>query len=246
MKSIAKEIFYILAVISLGFPIASCTGEKAPTKEVSDPSSEPSRRTGEPQKSIEEPKKAIAAKVNGIAISRFDLLGEMNAIAPLYVKPGQKTDPKMDENIRKEAIDRLIYRELAVQEAKKQGIKAPAGVVAEEMKRIKADLKTEDAFRQKIVKSGITEEELKGRIERNILVNMITEKEIFGKVTVDLDEARKIHEMRSKSYKGPGRPMTFEEARPLIEMEIKTAAVQKREDEWVEEMKKRARIEIVP
>ena len=224
MKSLAKCIACFIAVIPIALQLISCSGEKAPGKEAPGTSSEPSMGTGEPRKSIDEPKKAVAAKVNGVAISRFDLLGEMNAIAPQYIQPGRKKDPATDEKIRKEALDRLIYRELAVQAAKKEGMKAPAGAVAEELKRIRAEMKTEEAFRQNLVKSGITEEELKGRIERNVLVDMITEKEIFGKVTVDLDEARKIHEQRRKSYKGPGRPMTFEEARPLIEKELMAAA----------------------
>jgi len=40
--------------------------------------------------------------------------------------------------------------------------------------------------------------------------------------------------------------MTFEEARPLIEKDLMTSAVQKREDEWVAEMRKGARIDITP
>ena len=246
MKSFVKGILCAVAVIFYCFQLTSCTGEKAPNEEPSKPSSEPSKVLGEHRKSIEESKKTIAAKVNGVPISRFDLVEEMNAIAPQYMKPGQKRDIKTDEKIRKEALDRLIFRELAVQSAKKEGMKAPADAVAEELKRIKAEMKTEDAFRQNLMKSGITEEELSKRIERNLLLERITEKEVFGKVTVDPAEADKIYAKRKKSFKGPSGPMSLEEARPLIENELKTAAVQKREDEWVEELRKGARIEIAP
>jgi len=246
MKSSVKRILCFIAAIPLGFSLFSCKGDTARNKEAASPPPGQSRTIGDYQKGLEESKKTIAAKVNGVPISRFDLVVEMNEIAPQYIKPGQKRDPKTDEKIRKEALNRLIWRELAVQEAKKQGMKAPAESVAEELKRIKEEMKTEDAFRQNLAKSGITEEELKQRIERNLLVEMITEKEIFGKVTVDLEEAKRIHEKRTESFKGPSRPMTFEEARPLIENELKTAAVQKREDEWVAALKKAARIEIAP
>ena len=198
----------------------SCKGDTTPNREMSSPPSQPSTGTGEPPKSGEEPKKTVAAKVNGVPIPVDDLVKEMNTIAPQYIQPGQKKDPQTDEKVRKEALDRLIYRELAVQEAKRQGMKAPKRAVAEELKKIKADMKTEDAFRQKLAKTGITEEELKGRIERNILVEMITEKEVFGKVTLKPGEAGN----------------TF----------AVTLAVQKREDEWVDELKKAARIEIPP
>jgi hypothetical protein len=246
MKSFTKGITCFITVLFTGITLISCKGDTAQKKEPSNRTAEPSRIAEERLKRFEESKKMIEAKVNGVPISRFDLVEEMNAVAPQYMKPGQKRDIKTDEKIRKEALDRLIYRELAVQAAKKQGMKAPAEAIAEELKKIRAERKTEDAFRQNLSKSGITEEDLKRRIERNILVEMITEKEIFGKATVDLDKAKKVYEKRRESFKRPSGPMTFEEARPLIENELKTAAVQEREDAWVEELRKGARIEIVP
>jgi len=246
LKSFANAIICFIAVLVIGFTLISCKGDTTQNKEPSNRTPEPSRIAEEHQSRVEESKRTIAAKVNGVPISRYDLVAEMNTIAPQYIKPGQKRDPRTDEKVRKEALNRLIWRELAVQEAKKQGMKAPAGAVAEEMKRIKAEEKTEEAFRQRLAKSGMTEEELRRQIERNILVEMITEKEIFGKVTVDLDGTKKVYEKKRESFKGPSGPMTFEEARPLIEKELTTAAVQKREDEWVREMRKGARIEIAP
>jgi len=246
MKPPEKRIGCSIAAISIGFALISCNGGKAPDKGPPAPPPQPSGIAEENRKSVEGPKKRIAARVNGVPLPTRDLVEEMNAIAPQYIGPGRKRTPEIDEKIRKEALDRLVYRELAVQQARREGMKADPGAVAEEMKRIRAEMKTEDAFRQNLAKSGITEEELKARIERSLLVEMITEKEIFGKVIVDPEEALKVYEKRKKSYKGPSRPMTFQEARPLIDKELMTAAVQKREDEWIRELKKGARIETAP
>jgi hypothetical protein len=247
MKSPGKRAALCIIAIAFGILMVSCTGGK-PSENTAQIPSPPAPRGGsvEDRRSTEDPKKAFAAKVNGVAITSGELVDEMNAIAPQYVKPGQKRDPKIDERIRNEAFDRLVDRELAVQQARKEGMKVPAGAVVEEMKRIRAEMKTGEAFRQKLAKSGMTVEELEKRIERNMLVEMITEKEIFGKVAVDHGEARKIYERNYSSRKGSSRPMTFEEARPLIEKELMTSAVQKRENEWVAEMRKGARIEIAP
>jgi len=246
MTSFSKGIACFIVVLFSGVALISCKGDTAQQKEAPNRTAEPSRIGEEQRKHFEESQKTIVAKVNGVPVMMPELLQEMNAIAPQYIKPGQKRDPKTDEKIRKEALDLLIYRELAVQAAKKEGMKAPAGAVAEELKRIKGEMKTEETFRQNLAKLGITEEDLKRRIERGILVEMITEKEIFGKVTVDLDEAKKVYAKRKNFYKGPSGPLSFEEARPLIERELKTAAVQKREDEWIGALKKAARIEIAP
>ena len=170
----------------------------------------------------------------------------MNEVGPQYIKPGQKKDPKVDEKVRKEALDRLIYRELAVQEARRQGMQPPPGAVEDELKKMKAALKTEDAYRQKLANSGLTEEELKKQLERNILVDMITEHEIFDKVKVDPKLVKKSYEKEKSSYKGPsGQVMSFEEARPIIEEKLMRPLVQKREDVWVAELKKAAKIDII-
>ena len=196
-------------------------------------------------KSMEEAKKAIEAKVNGVVISGYDLVKEMNAIAPQYIKPGQPKDPKVDEKVRKEALDRLIYRELAVQEAMKQGLQVPPQNIDQEIAKMKKTLKTEDAYRQKLSSLGVTEAELRKQIERSILIDMVTEKEIFDKVKVDPNLVKKTYAKEKGSYKGPsGQVMSFEEARPLIEEKLMTPLVQKREDEWVAQLKKAAKIEI--
>jgi len=54
---------------------------------------------------------------------------------------------------------------------------------------------------------------------------MITEKEVFGKAVVTPDEARKVYKKKYASARALA-PMTFEEAQPLIEKELMTAAVQ--------------------
>jgi hypothetical protein len=246
MNSFSKGIICFIVVLFPGVALISCKGDTAQKKEPSNRTTESSRVAEEQRKRFGESQQTIVAKVNGVPVMMPELLQEMNAIAPQYMKPGQKRDPKTDEKIRKEALNRLIWRELAVQAAKTQGMKAPAEAVAEELKRIKGEMKTEDAFRQNLAKSGITEEDLKKRIERNLLVEMVTEKEVFGKAVVAPDEARKVYEKKYAVRKGPSRPMTFEEAQPLIEKELMTAAVQKREDEWVAEMRKGAKIEIAP
>jgi len=197
------------------------------------------------KKSVEEAKKITVAKVNGVSISMRDLIDEMNVIAPQFIKPGQKKDQDTDEKVRKEALDRLIYRELAVQAAQRQGLKVPPERIADSLKKIRANLKTENAYKEKLDKSGITEEDLKKQLERNMLVEMITEKEIFGKVTIDPKQVEKVYAKEKASYKGPsGKQMSLEEARPLIEEKLMRPAVNKREDEWVEQMQKAAKIEI--
>jgi hypothetical protein len=244
MKSFISGMMCFIMLSALGLTLVSCSRDKASDKGTQKLSPEQVRDMKAYQKSVEEAKKTIVATINGVPVLMSDLINEMNTIGPQYRKPGQERDPKVDEKVKKDAMDRLIYRELAVQEAKRQGMGVPPAAVADELKKIRADLKSEDGYKGFLTKSGITEDELKRQLERGILIDMITEKEIFTKVAMDPGEAEKIYAKKKKSFKGPSGQMSFEEARPLIEKELMTAAVQKREDEWVKELKKAAKIEI--
>jgi hypothetical protein len=216
-----RRLLGFLVPAILAISLNSCGGDKPTEAEKTRPSSEPSGRTETQRRGIEESKSTIVAKVNGAPVSGLDLVNEMNQVAPQYIKPGQARGPGLDKKIRQEALDRLIYRELAVQEAKRAGLKAPPEAVSEELGRIRKEWKTEESFRQFLAKSGITEEEIKIQVERNILVEMITEKEIFGKVTMDAASGQ-----------------------TEMDKDRMAAAVRKREDAWISGLKKRARIEI--
>lgn len=234
MKGFAKTFIFIIMFSTV---FMSCSKQNSPKKNGALQSSE---------KTYASAKKVVVARINDANVTMFDLMKEMNTIFPQYVKPGQSRDPKLDEKVKKEALDRLIYRELAVQDAIRQGLKVLPANLDEEMKRFKAAMKTEDAYRQYLENSSLSEEELKKQIERNMLVDMITEKEIFDKVRIDPEVVKNTYKKEKASYKHPsGKQMSFEEARPLIEEKLMTPLVQKREDEWVEGLRKAAKIEII-
>lgn len=246
MNRFLATIFMIL-LVALGLSALSCNRDKTPSNEAVKAPPEHAKVVEAYRKSLGDAKKNTVATVNGVNITAYDLVNEMNMVGQQYIKPGQKKDPQVDEKVSKEALDRLIYRELAVQEAGRQGLKPPAGAVEDELKKMKAALKTEDAYRNKLANDGLTEEELKKQLERSILVDMITEHEIFDKVKIDPKLVKKTYDKEKGSYKGPsGRMMSFEEAQPLIEEKLLRPLVQKREDEWIAELKKAAKIDIIP
>lgn len=243
-KTLNMTMAVVAIVLAISLTGISCKKENAATKQMTNLPPEHSKMIEAYKKSVQESKAAVVAKVNGADITARDLVAEMNEIAPQYVKPGQKRGPQTDQKVRKEALDRLIYRELAVQEAVRQGMKVPPEKIEDTLKKIKAGMKSEDAFRENLAKSGLTEEDLKKQIERNIFVEMITEREIFNRVQIDPQLVKKTYARDKSSYRGPSGQMSFEEARPLIEQKLMTSAVQKREDEWIGQLKKAARITI--
>lgn len=245
MNKILLRIITLTMLFAFAIPGASCNREKASNKGIPELSPEQAKIVEAHKKSIEAWKRTMVAKVNGAPITMYDLIKEMNQIAPQYIKSAQKRDRQVDEKVKKDALDRLIYRELAVQEAVRQGLKVGPEYIRDALAKGRAGLKSEDAYRENLRRSGLTEEELKNQIERNLLVEMITEKEIFDKVAkIDPEQVKKSYAKGRASYKGPSGQMSFEEARPLIEEKLMTLAVNRREDQWVDQLKKSAKIEV--
>jgi hypothetical protein len=243
-KSLRMTVAVLLIGLAIGLTGTSCKKkEEVGTVPPGNPAMIPDKVEAY-RKSLEETKSITVAKVNGVSIPMSDLIREMNIIAPSYIKPGEQRNPDLDKKIRDGALDGLIRDELVHQEAVRQGMKVPPEMVEDELKKIKAGLKSEQGYREHLKRLGITEEEMKDKIERELLDGMISRKEIFAKVKIDPQTVKRTYEREKASYKGPTGQMSFEEARPFIEQKLMAEAAQKREDAWIKELTKAAKIEI--
>jgi len=171
-----------LVMVGFAFAWASCAhGTSAGKDNVVKPA-EHEEMLEQYRKGVEESKKVPVARVNGAEITMFDLLNRMNRIAPQYMKPGQPRDPGTDARVKQEALDVLIFRELAVQEAVRQGMKVEPEALDRSVKTLKDRLGSEDAYKAYLSREGLTEESLRKGIERDQLYERVAEKEIFQKV----------------------------------------------------------------
>jgi len=198
------------------------------------------------KKSFEESKKAIAAKINGESITMFSLLREMNTIAPQYAAAGTQRTPELDQKIRTDALHTLIFQEMAVQEARKRGMKVDPEAIDRETENIRATTGPGDAFREFLARNGLTEQELRKTIEQDALFEMIAAQEIDAKITVTDAALRERYKKEKAGWKDPAhRKMTFEESKVVLERKVRAEAAEKRMREWEQELKKNARIEII-
>jgi SurA-like N-terminal domain len=237
-----REMTMILA-LALGLTInaAWCNAGNTRTK-ATVPSSEHQSAAGAYAKSVEESKRITVARVNGAVITMRDLINEMSIVAPAYLKKGQKFDPKIDREIRKDALNRLIVRELAIQEAVRQGMKVTPRAVADEVKKAKDALKTQKAYNEALERLGLTEAQFKKKIDGDLLAAAITKKEVFDKVQVSPLQIEEAYDKDKASYAGH----STDEVRSVIEQKLKAPLIKKRSDAWVSSLKKNAKIEIMP
>ena len=198
------------------------------------------------KKGFEESKKVIAAKVNGEDITMFALLREMNDIAPQYAAVGKQKTPELDTKIKTDALNTLILQELAVQEARKRGMKVKPEDIDREITNIKAKAGPGNAFQEYLDTNDLTEAELRKSVEQDALFEMIATQEVDAKITITDAALRERYKKEKAGLKDSShKQMTFEAAKGVLEQKVRAEAGEKRMKEWEKELKKNARIEII-
>jgi hypothetical protein len=242
-----------LIAVAMLLPLLSCNKkEDVPksiaVKEEQKMMPEQIKQAEEIKKGIGESKNVVVSRVNGADITMYDLVKEMNAIVPKYAAAGQPTTPEITAQVKKEALDKLIFRELAVQEAIKEGMKVKPEAIEDVINRVKAQTGSEEAYKKYLEERNLNEDALKKTIARSHLFEMITAKQIFDKIKVDDKVLRDTYEKNKAAFitkDNPSRQMSFEEAKGFIERKIKSERGQKRIAQWNNELRKEAKIEVM-
>ncbi len=239
-----KKNFFITIAMAVLVPLMFSACKKTePTRAAVSPEAHQQEML---RKSFDESKKAVVARVNGEPITMFTLLREMNEIAPRYQAKDGQISQQAHETIRKDALNNVIFLELATQEARKRGLKSAPEMLNNEIKKIKDGTGSPKAYQAYLDKNGLTEQELQKIIEQDALFEMIAVQEVDNKITIT-DTALQARYQKDK----PGlkdsahRTMTFEAAKPLLEQTVRTEMAEQKMREWQKELKKNARIEIL-
>lgn len=198
MKKICVRWTVCLAALSIALTGLSCSKDTSGKKDSAQKPPGHEKMVEQYRKGIQESKEVVVAKVNGADIRMNELISKMNEIAPRYAASPQELTPEIDKKVKGEALDVLVFRELAIQEAVRRGMKVEPGVVDQILASIKTKAGSEEAFRKNLGIKGDTEETLRKGIERNELFNMIAHKEIFGKAKTDGNREQAVEKRRQE------------------------------------------------
>lgn len=141
----------------------------------------------------------IAATVNDAMITKKQLNEELNR---LLISPGSHGGISADkkEELRQLALEELVAKELAFQEAKKIGLKATQTEIKSSLDKIKKRYQTEKSFNEALTVEKITEADLKNQIERNLLLEKINQLEIENKSKISDSEAKQHYDANKAKF----------------------------------------------
>jgi parvulin-like peptidyl-prolyl isomerase len=206
MKRIIVTAMAAMLLIT-GCLVSSCTSKKE-TGGQGSLSPEQAKHAEAMKKNAEEARKTVVARVNGTAITMSDLIPLMNELGPKYLGPGQKPTPQLSEKVRDEALQFLIFRQLAVQEAVKEGITPKPEEIDDTFKKVRARFGTDEAYKYFLEAQGLTEADLKKLLEKQLQFQMIENKELhekLGSLTFSEKEMKDFYDHNKAHFVAPER-----------------------------------------
>jgi peptidyl-prolyl cis-trans isomerase SurA len=154
----------------------------------------------------------VLVKVNGEIFTKSDL--EQRQIAALRARNRGVTenDLKNDAELKKalaeitpgivvQAVDELLM----LQRAKEMNLKLSDERFQEVVGRIRKDNKLDDdaSFQAALKQEGLTLDELRQQIERDMLINQVTQQDVMQKIAVTEDETKKYYEEHKAEFTTP-------------------------------------------
>ena len=151
----------------------------------------------------------VLVKVNGEIITKTDLeQRQVQALRQRGIQPSddealKKAIAEVTPGILVETIDEMIL----VQRGKELGYRMTDEDFNRVVGRIRADnkLESEEEFLAALKQEGMTLADLRSSLERQMLVSRVQQAEVWGRISVTEEEARKYHAEHIKEFTRPGQ-----------------------------------------
>lgn len=187
------------------------------------------------------------ARVNGSVLTDRDLLREMAAIFP-YARQHDGFPKAMEPQIRKGAMQMIIFEELVYQEALARKMIVPAAKMSRSEMQFKKQFPSQ-AMYQQFVKEECngSEEALRAKIRRSLLIEEMLNLEVTSKAAVSLAQAKAYYNQHPDQFRMPesyavqtisfippdnANPGQVKEARKKAEDALRQAKATKTYDEF--------------
>jgi peptidyl-prolyl cis-trans isomerase C len=143
------------------------------------------------------------ATVNGAVITRQAFDREMNMIQQRQARSGHPLERSMLLKWQDKILEGLIERELLYQECQKEGVKASPELADNQLKELKKRFPDEKAFEKALSDSGLSEADLRSRIEKEQLIQEWIKKNFVDTSTVTEEEMKTYYDGHPDMFKQP-------------------------------------------
>lgn len=159
------------------------------------------------QKDPEAEKNAVVAKVNGHVITKEEFDRELDYYKNSFELQfgsdvwNQDIDgKKFIDVVKEQVIETLIYNELVLEEAQRQGIEVTQQETDQEIQAVKDLYEDEQQYQQLLETQGLSEEQFAEKIELGLIESKFREK-VLVDVTVSEEEIKDYYDKNQKEFK---------------------------------------------
>lgn len=143
------------------------------------------------------------ARINGTVLTDRDLVREEYAIFP-YAKTHSGIPKNMEPEIRKGAMQMIVFEELVYQDAERRKLAVSQAKMDQAMVQFKKQFKSPDEYQEFLkVELGGSQELLRKNIRRSLLVDQYLKLEVQDKAAVSLAQARIYYDKNPDKFRTP-------------------------------------------
>ena len=140
------------------------------------------------------------ARVNGTALTDRDLLREMVSMFP-YGRQHNGFPKDLEPEIRRGALEMIIFDELVYQEAKRRGLTISPARLARAEKEFRVQFPSQDVYTQFLqIEANGSQQVMRERIRRALLIEALVKSEVYTKAVVSTAEARAYYDKNPKRF----------------------------------------------
>ena len=158
----------------------------------------------EKDSSTEENATDTVAIVNGSAITRGDFDREVARTRQFYNRGENAQNPGLSQ-IKQQALDHLVERELLYQESQNKGITVDDALVKDRIDGLRDRFPTDEAFQEGLEKMNLSRTILEAQLKEGLAIQELIEKQVAQKVEVSEKEAKDYYDGNPGLFEQPQR-----------------------------------------
>ena len=143
------------------------------------------------------------AVVNGSVITRLDLDRRMADAQRRFSSTGEPLSDSQLAEIKKQALENLIDRELLYQESQRQGIKVDEAVINKQIEALKNRFPTEAELKKSLARMKLSETAIRLQFTQERAIQQLIDKEFGQKVSVADKEVKAYYDQYPSFFKKP-------------------------------------------
>ncbi len=145
----------------------------------------------------------LVARVNGAGLTQRDLQREMQKQFPYAATHGGRIPGEFSADVRRNALNQILFEEMAYQETKRRKMTAPASLLSDLLRQARARFPNKSAYEAYANQEYGSVKDFEKQIRRGLLIAMLLDLEITQKARVTDAALRQFYAANKKRFLKP-------------------------------------------